>query len=104
MFDPKEVNEFMKRIEEEEELQKTHLSEEARDLIINHTDLINNLAKVVQHQFEKIVEEYKIIGTYRSDPDYKLVYYVVFEDNTRIEIDGKIQNLIIYSNVQNIQK
>lgn len=60
MFDPKEVNEFMKRIEEEEELQKTHLSEEARDLIINHTDLINNLAKVVQHQFEKIVEEYKI--------------------------------------------
>lgn len=52
----------------------------------------------------KIVEEYKITDTYRSDPDYKLVYYVVFEDNTRIEIDGKIQNLIIYSNVQNIQK
>lgn len=60
MFDPKEVNEFMKKIEEEEKLQKTNLSEEARALIINHTDLINNLAKVVQHQFEKIVEEYKI--------------------------------------------
>ena len=60
MFDPKKVNEVMKIIEKEEELQKTHLSGEARDLIINHTDLINNLAKVVQHQLEKIIEEYKI--------------------------------------------
>ena len=73
MFSPEEVNEFIKKIEEKKNLQKTHISGEARELIINHTDLINILAEVVQHQFEKIVEEYKICEDEQDDVEQDVV-------------------------------
>ena len=44
----------------------------------------------------EIKEDYKIIGSFQNNPDYKLVYIIIFEDGRQIEIDGCTQSIIIY--------